>query len=183
MKKIYLLLAACVFCSAAMSQKLLPVIKAGTNIIVDVNFHGQSILFNLNYKSFADPITIGWDIGGTSGTYAMPAKSMESGKSFDLNQPDPGIVTLLRNDETFMCLSKQAYQDLLKNKSFTYNGLTFAAKDIGSDFNLQGKPVDATFVVTANGKTSAWILNNPDMPLTLHLKGNPGVNYTVSMIE
>jgi len=184
MKKLSVLIAFCFFSQAAMSQKLLPTVKAGTNITVDVDFHGQSVLLNLNYKSFADPITIGWDVGGTSGTYAMPAKSLESGKSFDLDQPDPSIVTLLNGYETFMCVSKAAYQSLLKDKSFAYNGLTFTAKDNSDGFKLNGKTVDATYVATSDGKTSLWILNNPDMPLTLSLKGNPGgVNYSITSIE
>jgi hypothetical protein len=184
MKKLYALVFIFIFSLTAMSQKLLPVIKAGTNMAVDVDFHGQSIVLNLNYKSLADPIMIGWDVGGTSGTYTMSAKSLENGKKFNLDQPDPSVVTLLKNDETFMCISKAAYQSLVSSKSFTYNGLTFAAKDDSDGFKLNGKPVDATYAVSADGKTSVWILNNPSMPIALNLKGNPaGVDYTVTIIE
>jgi len=77
---------------------------------------------NLNYKVLPNPILIGL-IGGTSGTYAMPAKkALESGKvSVDLDQPDPSIVTiLLRKDETFMCVQRP-YQGLVEEQSLTYN--------------------------------------------------------------
>jgi hypothetical protein len=184
MKKIYVLVLILFLSFPASAQKTLPAIKQGTTINMNVDFHGQGISLNLVYKSLADPINIAWDIGNAGGTYAMKATSLQNGTKFNVDQPEPDGTTTLADDETFMCISKSAYQSLQKNKTFIYSGLTFIADDNATGFKIGDKAIDATYLATADGKTSVWILNNPDFPVTLAMKGNPaGVDYTVTGIK
>lgn len=184
MKKVLLFAFAALFSTAVMAQKLLPEIKTGTTVSMDLDYHGQSLVLGMMVKSMGDIINITWDVSGTGGTFAMKAKGLESGSKFGGDQPQPDAVTALNDDETFMCISKSAYQTLVKTKSFVYSGLTYTVKDNADGFKIDGKPVDATFVSTADGKTTLWILNNASYPLTLAMTGNPlGINYTVATIK
>lgn len=184
MKKILLFAFVALFTTAVNAQKISPEIKVGTSISMDLDYHGQSLVLGMGIKSMGDVINIAWDVSGTGGTFAMKAKGLESGSKFGGDQPQPDAVTALTDDETFMCISKSAYQSLVKNKSFTYSGLTYTAKDNTAGFKIDGKQVDATFVSTADGKTTLWILNNANYPLTLAMTGNPiGINYTVASIK
>ncbi|MES2278751.1 MAG: hypothetical protein V4592_22160 [Bacteroidota bacterium] len=184
MKKVFVLAFIALLSTAAMAQKTIPAIKVGSTLSLDMDYHGQSLLLAVTVKGMGDVISIGWEVNGTGGTFAMKAKALESGTKFGGDQPAPDAVTPLADDATFMCISKAAYQSMVKNKTFIYSGLTYAVKDSPDGYKLDGKPVDATFAATADGKTSLWILNSPDFPITLAMKGNPaGIDYTASSVK
>jgi hypothetical protein len=184
MKKIYLALLCTFLTTAAMSQKVLPQIKTGTIMLMELDFHGQPLQLTVTYKGMGDPMNISWDVGTMGGTYNMSAKGLASGTRLNADQPQPDAVTALTDEETFLCISKAAYQSLVKNKTFDYSGLTFKVKDNSDGFKLDGKLADATYVSTADGKATIWILNNPDMPVILAITGNPsGINNKITAIK
>ncbi|QKJ30940.1 hypothetical protein HQ865_14670 [Mucilaginibacter mali] len=184
MKKVLIMAFIVLFAIAVKAQKLSPEIKAGTTVSMDLDYHGQSLVLGLTVKSLGDVINIDWNVSGTGGTYAMKAKGLESGTKFGGDQPAPDAVTALADDETFMCISKAAYKTMVDKKSFVYSGLTYTVKDNADGFKVDGKAVDATFAATADGKTSLWILNNANYPLTLGMKGNPiGIDYNVVTLK
>lgn len=184
MKKIFVIAFIALLSTAVKAQKVLPEVKAGTTLSMDLDYHGQALVLGLTIKSMGDVINIDWNVSGTGGTFAMKAKGLESGSKFGGDQPAPDAVTALKDDETFMCISKSAYQSLKKDKKFVYSGLTYIVKDNADGFKLEGKPADATFAATEDGKTSLWILNNANYPLTLAMKGNPvGIDYNVAFVK
>jgi hypothetical protein len=184
MKKIYLLAIIALLSTAAMAQKVKPVIKAGTAAAMDLDYHGQPLQLGILVKSMGDVINIDWNVSGSGGTFAMKAKALENGTKFGGDQPTPDAVTALTDEETFMCISKSAYQSLVKNKTFIYSGLTYVVKDNADGFKIGGQVMDATFAATADGKTSLWILNNPDFPLTLAMKGSSGgIDYSFTDLK
>jgi hypothetical protein len=184
MKKLCFLATLILFTTTVFAQKTLPQIKTGTAVNMDLDYHGQALQLGIVVKSMSDVITIDWTVSGTGGSYAMKAKALESGTKFGGDQPAPDAVTALGDDETFMCISKTAYQSLLKNRTLTYSGLVYKTKDIADGFKINGKLLDATYVETTDGKSSIWVLNNPAYPLTLAMKGSSqGIDYTVTDIK
>lgn len=184
MKKVLVVALIALLGTAVKAQKLLPEIKTGTNLSMDLDYHGQALVLGLTVKSMGDVINIDWSASGAGGTYAMKAKGLEGGTKFGGDQPQPDAVTALNDDETFMCISKSAYKTMADKKSFVYSGLTYTVKDNADGFKVDGKAVDATFAATADGKTSLWILNNANFPVTLAMKGNPaGIDYNTVSIK
>jgi len=184
MKKILFAALISFISLAGFAQKAMPTLKVGSVAKAQLTFSGRDIDCTVTLKSIGDVINIDWDVVATGGTFAMKAKGLESGTKFFSGQPTPDDVTNLTDAETFMCISKTAYQSLVKSKSFVYGGLTYTVKDMPDGFKLDGQAVDATYVATADGKTSIWVLNNPDYPMALAFKGNPtGADYTILSIK
>ncbi|GAB3935347.1 hypothetical protein [Mucilaginibacter myungsuensis] len=184
MKKLTSLLFITFVALVAHAQKLLPELKAGSTATLTVDYNGNPIDLGLTLRTVGEVINIDWDASGAGGTYAMKAKGLESGTQFSSGKPEVNGVNELTDSETFMCISKNAYQALVKDKKFTYGPLTFFAKDMPDGFKIGDKVIDALYAVTADGKTSLWILNSPEYPMTLEMKGNPaGVNYRVVSLK
>lgn len=184
MKKLLFAAIFSFFSLAVFAQKAMPVLKTGSVAKLKLIFSGRDIDGTITLKSVGEIINLDWDIVSTGGTIAMKAKALENGTKFFAGQPTPDDVTNLADTETFMCISKAAYQSMVKNKSFIYGSLTYVVKDMPDGFKVDGQLVDATYVATADGKTSLWILNNIDYPMALAMKGNPtGADYTILSIK
>ncbi|RZJ64833.1 MAG: hypothetical protein EOO47_26460 [Flavobacterium sp.] len=174
MKKIIFTLVACVFCVAVYAQKTLPEFKVGTVLNCSAYVQGQEFPLLLSVKSIAGPVSIGWAVEGYGeGTFEMTTKALESAtKLAGVTQPALG-ATKLSDDETFAIISKAAYKTLIDKKAFTYSGLNFKIKSPATAMKVGGKEVDATHVVSEDGKIELWVLNNAAFPFILQSAGLP----------
>jgi len=173
MKTLFLsLLCVCMF-SAANAQKTLPEIKAGTVMYASAFVNGSEFPLLLTIKSISAPLSIGWSVDGYGeGSFDMTPNSVASATSlFNTGQPAMG-VTKIGDNETFGLISKAAYKTLSTTKTFTYGGSVYKIKaDDTAPLKIGGKEIDATHVISEQGKIELWILNNPDLPLVLQSLG------------
>jgi hypothetical protein len=175
MKKVIFTLLSLSFFVAVQAQKILPEIKVSTTLNCSAYVQGQEYPLLLSVKSIAGPVSIGWAVDGYGeGTFEMSAIALENGtKLAAVTQPTLG-ATKLADDETFGIISKAAYKSLADNKAFTYNGLNFKVKTTdASPMKIGGKEIDATHVVSEDGKVELWVLNNPTFPFILQSVGLP----------
>ncbi len=174
MKKIIFTLVAFVFSVAVYAQKTLPEFKVGTVLHCSAYVQGQEFPLLLSVKSIAGPVSIGWAVEGYGeGTFEMTTKALESAtKLAAVSQPALG-ATKLADEETFAIISKAAYKTLVDKKAFTYSGLTFKIKSPSSAMKIGGKEVDATHVISEDGKVELWVLNNAAFPFILQSAGLP----------
>lgn len=172
MKKTVLTLLSFCFFMVVQAQKVVPEIKAGTVMYCSVFVQGQEFPLTLTLNSISGPVSISWSVDGYGdGSFEMTAKALESASRFSSGQPALG-ATKLDDSETFGILSKAAYQSLIENKTFTYNGLKFKIKSTDSDtMKIGGKEIDLSHVVSEDGSLTLWILNNPNFPLILQTLG------------
>ncbi len=174
MKKILLTLVAVVFALTTFAQKIMPEIKVGTMFSSSAFVQGQEFPLLLTVKSIDGPVSIGWAVDGYGeGSFDMSKKAFDSAnKMLQVTQPSLG-ATKLADDETFGLISKSAFKSLTKNKTFTYSGVKFTLKTPALAFKLNAKEVDATNVISEDGKLELWILNNPNFPFILQSNGMP----------
>ncbi|WP_316772935.1 hypothetical protein [Pedobacter frigiditerrae] len=174
MKKIILSLVAIVLSLATYAQKTLPELKVGTALHCSAYVQGQEFPLLLTLKSISGPVSIGWAVDGYGdGTFEMTTKAFESAtKLAAVSQPALG-ATKLGDDETFGIISKAAYKTLADKKALTYSGLNFKIKSPATAMKIGGKEVDATHIVSEDGKIELWILNNASFPLILQSAGLP----------
>jgi hypothetical protein len=184
MKKILLILA---FLSSqvALAQDATK-FAVGTKINYALNFKGSDVEYDLTIKTMADPMVLGWDVPSYgTGTYELPQKALQSGTLLNFDQVEPNSATRLKETETVIFISKDSFSALRKNGAFTCNGLVFSKKAETTPLAIQigGKALDLIHVISADGATQMWILNNENFPLIAQLKGNPAdVNYTLTSI-
>ncbi|MGF1923017.1 MAG: hypothetical protein ACQUHE_02465 [Bacteroidia bacterium] len=172
MKKIFLSLV-CLGCFiSAFAQKTLPEIKAGTSLQCIAYVQGQEVPLALTLKTIEGPVNVLWSVEGFGdGSFVMSAKALESAtKMYVTTQPATG-ETKLSDDETFGMISKAAYKTLTETKMLTYGGMKFKLKAPASAMKIGGKEIDATHIVSEDGKIELWILNNPNLPLLVQSTG------------
>jgi len=174
MKRILLSLFCLSFSLSSIAQKSIPEIKEGTAMNASVLVQGTQLPLSFTIKSLKSPITIAWNVEGYGGgDFVMTEKALESGSAIYLSQASLG-TTKLGDTETYGFISKAAYKSLLDTKGFTYSGIKFKAKAINlTPINIGGKEIDATQIVSEDGKIELWILNNPSFPFILRTSGMP----------
>jgi len=176
MKKTALILLAALLANAAMAQKYVP--KIGVNAVINYDVvataSGQQIPLTLTMESVTDPVIFRWAIPGLGiGKFQLSPAGFQSGTKMRLEEPQDG-TTKLKDDETIMVLSKDSFNNLVKNQTFMLNKGKFDAKPDTLKYKINDKEADVIHAATANGKVHIWVLNNPDFPLICRLTGNPG---------
>ena len=186
MKKLSLIILALVLCTAVFAQNYVPQIKGNSVITYTYTQDGQDLPMILTFNSLNDPIKIDWSIDGIgSGNYEMSTKALQDGKGMAISAAAPDQLTKLPNYQTVACISKAAFNDMVKNNAFEYDDLKFSVKkdDTGA-CKLGNRTLDVYHAVATNGKGEMWILNNPDFPLVCKTKDNAqGVNLTLVSIK
>jgi len=172
---------------AASAQKIVPVIKMGTSINYTFNLHGQSSGFELTVKNLTDTVALNWRIRGLAGgTYIITPPAFKGADKLNFAQPIPNVKVVLPIDQTFCMISKNAFNDLVKNHHYRYDNTTYDLKDDVSQnpVMLGDGQLDVLHVVAQDETTEIWILNNPDFPLICKIKGNPlGIDITLNSIK
>jgi len=174
MKKLLFTLLSLGFVTFASAQKYLPEIKAGTVLNASVFVQNQPYPLELTIKSITAPITLAWAVESYGdGAFEMSQKALESGSSIYMDRPAMGTTTKLAETETYGLISKAAYKALIDNKTFTYNNIKFKLKPQATPMKMADKELDATHVISEDGKLELWILNNPALPLIVQSAGLP----------
>ena len=166
------LLCVCIFFTAN-AQKKLPEIKLGTVMYATALVNGSEFPVVLSIKSLSAPLSIGWSVDGYGeGSFEMSTTAVENATNLSSSgQPALG-VTKLNDNETFGIISKASYKSLAETKAFTYSGLKYKTKtDDSTPFKFGDQEIDVTHVISEDGKTELWILNNPTLPLILRSVG------------
>lgn len=187
MKKLSLIVFAFILGHAALAQKYIPQIGIGTVI----NYNAEAV--NMGYKSpltlsvvsLNDPMKFNWTIPALgNGSFLIPARSLESGTKMKLKVPESNEPIVYKDDETILFISKSALSDLIKDQSFTLNKIKLSVKPSADPYLINGKEADVIQVVSDNGKTNIWILNNPSFPLIVKMTGNPsGIDLDLASIK
>jgi hypothetical protein len=172
MKKLLFTCCLLLLTSLAFAQKKMPELKEGTLINSVVLIEGQEIPLQIFIKKLNNPFTLTWEVSGFgSGSFEMSDKALESAtKMFVTTQPDLG-VTKLQDDETFLLISKKAFQAFVNEKEFIYSGLKFKQSTNPKSIKIGGQEIDAFHVVSNQGNIELWVLNNPNFPLILQSTG------------
>lgn len=183
MKKIFLSLVCISLTLSVFAQKTLPEIKDGTKMTASAFLQGQEYPLNFVVKSTKAPVSIAWSVEGYGdGEFVINEKALESGTTLYLSQPALG-TTKLSDSETYGLISKASYKSLVDTKAFTYSGIKFTTKTTGlKPMKISDKEIDATQVVSQDGKIEFWILNNPIFPFILQTAGLP-IDILVSEIK
>lgn len=156
---------------AVQAQKYVPEIREGTVVNSDATTSAGTFPVLFTFGKISPGIDLNWSVDGYGdGTFEMSKDAVENGTSFSAGRPQLGTSKF--NDKTVLFISKRAYQDLMSNKMFMYNGSTFMI-DAGEHqkFMLNDKEADVTYVKTEDGKQTMTILNNPLVPITLETHG------------
>jgi len=174
MKKIFFSLFCLTIAISSFAQKTLPEIKDGTKMSASVFAQGQQFPLALTVKVPKGSVSLAWSVDGYGdGEFVMSEKALESGTALFLAQPGMG-TTKLSDSETYGLISKAAFKSLVDTKGFTYSGIKFKTKTSGAKpMSMGGKEIDATHVVSEDGKLELWILNNPNFPFILQTAGMP----------
>jgi len=186
MKKLSLMILALVLGTTAFGQKFVPTING--NSVISYTFtqnDGQPIPLTLTITSLGAPTKMDWSIDGYgNGSYEMSAKALESGKGMSIATPQPDILTKLPDYKTVACISKEAFNNLVKTQAFEYDDLKYSVTKTDVSLMLNDKPLDVFHAVATNGKGELWILNNPDFPLICKTKDNAqGVDLNLVSVK
>jgi hypothetical protein len=76
----------------------------------------------------------------------------------------PDAVVQMKDDETFMMISSDAFNKLVKEHAFVYDNTIY---------NFKENEGDMLHVTAKDETTEWWILNNPAFPLVCKIKGSP----------
>lgn len=171
MKKGILFLAIVFVSAIANAQKYVPEIKEGTVITTDATTPRGTFPVLFTFGKIGTGVDLMWAVDGYGdGTFEMSEKAVDNGTGFSAGQPALGVSKF--DDKTILFISKKAYQDLMTNKMFMYDGLKVTIDTTDHPkFMLNEKEVDVTYVKNDDGKVKLTILNNPLMPLTLETQG------------
>ena len=186
MKKIAFLIAFVIVAFTARSQKFVPTIKSGTvlNYSAHIRAFDRTLPATLTITELTAPLKIKWEAGGMgTGTFEVSAKAIQSGTKVGIKQPGYDDVTKLKDDETLIFLSKDTFNELVTNKTFTLNKQTFKVTDGAPAFTIADKEADTFYALSENGKVKLWILNNPDLPLICKIEGGiQGVDLVLNNV-
>ncbi len=161
-------------------------VKQGSIVGYNLKLHGQTVAMALTVNRLSDSVILDWKIrNSATGRYVMlPAAVSRAGK-LNFVQPEPN-TTITLSDQTFFLLSKRAFNDLLKHKSYRYDNTNYDLKGEGKPelLTVGGKVISVLHVAARNETTEFWILNNPNFPLLCRITGNPlGVDAEITSLN
>jgi hypothetical protein len=186
MKNILLILTAVVSYNCALAQKHVPKISAGTEMGYVISISDEKIPFQLNVTSIGDSVKMAWEVSEYgSGTYVMTSKSLENGKKMILQAPQPGEVTELSDSETMAFVSKSAFKSMVKTNTMQFDDVEYnLSKEVAATLKIDNEELDVLHVVSKDGKSEIWILNNPDFPLICKtINGSLGAEMSLKYIH
>jgi hypothetical protein len=168
MKKIVLSSFLILLTALVSAQKYIPVIKAGTVLNYEAFLRnvGQRVPITLTVKTIGDPTDIAWSVAGLgTGVFSVSGKAQDSGTKLAIKEPSSGNVTRLKDDETFLTVSKTVFNSLVNNQPFELNGMKFALVADTTTYKINNKVAPILHAIGDNKKSQLWVLNNVDFPL------------------
>lgn len=142
--------------------------------------HGQTRKYQMSFHEKQDSICLHWGIERNlkwqSGSYTMGPASVKQAVRLNFLQPEDGKHVKLSPEETAYFLSAAAYEQLKKQRTFTYNQTTYSVAD--SNEQALGHPL--IHVKDAAEGCEMWIWDNPKLPLVWRTLNNPlEINWQV----
>ncbi|WP_299515006.1 hypothetical protein [Mucilaginibacter sp.] len=188
MKKIMLAPLFILLTTAVFAQKYIPIIKPGTVMSYTAYLRnlGQHVPITLTIKSIGDPTNVQWNVDGLgTGIFSISAKAQDSGTKLAVRTPNADNVTKLKDDETFVTVSKTTYTSMIKNEPFELNGIKFTVDTNDTTvYKINNKIAPVLHAISANKKSELWVLNNPDFPLLCgELSIAKGIDLTLLAIK
>lgn len=164
-----LLLPLLILTTVTFGQTTVPVIKVGTilNYEVFLRNAGQRLPIALTVTTLGDPMNIGWSVPGLgTGTFSINGTAQASGTKIAVRTPAADEITKLKDDETFLTVSKNTFSSMVNNQPFELNGMKFTvmANDT-TVYKINNKVVPILHAISDNKKGELWVLNNPFFPL------------------
>ncbi|GAA3945777.1 hypothetical protein GO495_29340 [Chitinophaga oryziterrae] len=174
MKRVTCLLIFSLFFLHGYSQA--PVVKQGTTLKYIFSLHGQTVPIEFSVLHLTDTLVLGWKIRGLAGgTYIMVPAALQHAVKMNFIQPSPDVAINLKDDETFMIISTDAFRKLEKEHAFVYDNTVY---------NLKEREGNMLHVTAKDETTEWWILNNPDFPLVCRIKGSPfGIDCSLNDVK
>lgn len=162
------------------------VVKQGSVVGYNLKLHGQTVAMALTLNRLSDSVVLDWKIrNSATGRYILLPAAVSKASKLNFVQPEPNTTVTLPN-QTFFFISKQAFNDLVKHKSYRYDNTIY---DLKGDEKVEtvtvgGKVISVLHVAARNENTEFWILNNPDFPLICRITGNPlGVDAEITSLN
>lgn len=168
MKKIFLIPLLVLLTTIAFAQKYVPAIKVGTVMSYEAYLRNtaQRVPISLTVKSIGDPTNIEWNVQGLgTGVFAVSAKAQQSGTKVVIREPAAADITKMRDDETFVTVSKMVFTSMAAGQPFELNGMKFTIVADTMVYKINDKPAPILHAISSNNKSELWVLNNPDFPL------------------
>ncbi|MET4083653.1 hypothetical protein ABIB40_003625 [Pedobacter sp. UYP30] len=156
---------------AVHAQKYVPEIKENTVVTTNATIPSGTFPVVFTFGKMTPGVDLMWSVDGYGdGTFEMSKEAVENATGFSIGQPQLGTTKF--DDKTALFISRKAYQDLMSNKMFMYDGLKFTTDTTTHPkFMLNEKEADVSYVKSEDGKVTMTILNNPLIPLTLETHG------------
>ncbi len=162
-------------------DKYLPEIKTGTHFQyvfkgkggADLRVAGEILSTDKGSLAFVDTLQFEGKIQINktmiSKTAMENANKMRSPNEQPTSARNADSLFVLTDDKTDHCFSRRFFKTLMEQKSASYGGITYNLTPISAEtvFRLDGKQVDAIYMVSANGQKKFWVLNNPLYPFIL----------------
>lgn len=171
MKRIFVLLA----CLAAFMPEFIvrADVMPGDTLKVAYKLHGQTRRFKFVYMpASGGGFDLHWNIVRNlklwQGCYSMSGDAVREGKGQSYIMPEDGNMVKLDDGETFGIISTAAFDRLIAEGAFCYNGVTYE-KCGGSQSGL-GKLIEVKDAVEGG---RMWILENRRLPLIVKMEDNP----------
>jgi len=150
---------------------------------------GSKVLFPLEIKEMNDDdVTLEYSmINGNkkiSGQWVICIEGLESGEYLNWQPLNPSEVRILPKNQTIFSVSRKFLDEIQSKKTATYDDKVFELKSMpkGEEIIIDGKVVDALYVVEKDGELAYWILNNRDLPFIINTKGGQGPAFTLTQV-
>lgn len=148
-------------------------------IIYPVTFTLDSVA--TNYMKFS------WlSASGSSGKYVLESPNRAQAEKAFWGPPDHGQEITLEPGYTLLLLSQKQWNDLSKTQQTLLDGMIYkqALLTPARQISIDGKPLDAIYLESADQSAQLWVLNNPQFPIFLKMVNNPrGVDLVLNNIE
>jgi hypothetical protein len=163
-------------------------VKQGLTLEYTVFPMGTVFPCTLTLDTLSDgALSIGWkNEAGRGGKYIVTRTALDSGAFSFWGPPQYDQEIKLDQDQIMLLISKKQWNELQKNARVDFDGQMYIRKEATGENQLMmdGKPADAIYMQSENGKTRIWVLNNPALPLLLKVEGNPfGVDLQIERVK
>jgi hypothetical protein len=178
MKNIYIVLLLLAGLSANARQNAGNEIGQGTALDYTVFIPGQQILFQIIVDAIsADNVSITWSMAipeTVKGRYRMDKRSLDSAAYWYWTEPRDGDDVLLPPDQTFVIISRAAWNELNSKNEMTYDGVKFIVKKDTANgiFTAGNLKLNCFYLESSTGGSKIWLLKNAAFPIVLKYEGN-----------
>ena len=180
-----MLLSICFFLQVA-AQTNRQIVEKSDTLQYVFKLHGQTRRYDVVIEQKEGAMYWQWSIVRNlkthTGCIITTAQGLSHGAMLSFSQPNDGEQLILRENETFGCISHAAFQSLVTEKSFIYNHTTYRLQKEEGSFEFCGTDYPLLKVVADIDGTELWITKNPTLPLIYKVSKSPlGIDWIINM--